>query len=499
MESTKNFAIIVAADMDGGIGAGNALPWRLKADMEFFKKFTIGNGKNAVVMGRKTWDSIPQKFRPLPNRINVVISRNKAVHSKLETLENVLASSSFSDAMTKAANAENIFVIGGGSIYKQALASKQCNRICLTRVHSKFKCDTKFEFDESLFSVDKQSEMHEEKGLKFQFIQLVRKPSDAGDASKRALKESEPAAAISPKKKPKLPHVKPSTPHEEMQYINLIKEILEHGVKRGDRTGTGTLSKFGAQMRFSLRDGVFPLLTTKRVFWRGLAEELFWFIAGSTDANLLAAKRVHIWDANGSREFLDKQGLQHREVGDLGPVYGFQWRHFGAEYKGKDADYTGKGVDQLANVIHTIKTNPNCRRIIMTAWNPAVLKEVALPPCHMMAQFYVANGELSCQMYQRSADMGLGVPFNIASYALLTRLIAHCCDLKAGDFVHVIGDAHVYLNHIDALGLQIKREPRPFPKLHITSTNKDIDSLSYADLKIEGYKPHKSIKMKMAV
>lgn len=299
---------------------------------------------------------------------------------------------------------------------------------------------------------------------------------------------------------PKLPPATTScTTHEEMQYINLIKDILDHGVKRGDRTGTGTLSKFGAQMRFSLRNGTFPLLTTKRVFWRGLAEELFWFISGSTDANVLKAKRVHIWDANGSREFLDSRGLKHREVGDLGPVYGFQWRHFGAEYRGKDADYTGKGVDQLAKVIHTIKTNPNCRRIIMSAWNPNALDEMALPPCHLMAQFYVANGELSCQMYQRSADMGLGVPFNIASYALLTCLIAHCCDLKAGEFVHVIGDAHVYLNHIDPLKLQITREPRPFPKLSITSTSKDIDSLSFSDLKIEGYNPHKSIKMKMAV
>ena len=201
------------------------------------------------------------------------------------------------------------------------------------------------------------------------------------------------------------------------------------GNKREDRTGTGTLSLFGAQMRFSLRDGVFPLLTTKKVFYRGIAEELFWFIRGSTNAKELQEKNVRIWDGNSSREFLDSCGFTNREEGDLGPVYGFQWRHFGAEYVDMHADYEGKGVDQLSEVINRIKTKPSDRRIIMCAWNPADLNKMALPPCHCLVQFYVADGELSCQLYQRSADMGLGVPFNIASYALLTAMIAHVCDL----------------------------------------------------------------------
>ena len=287
--------------------------------------------------------------------------------------------------------------------------------------------------------------------------------------------------------------------HEEYQYLDIVRDILTSGVRRGDRTGTGTLSKFGVTMRYSLRNGTLPLLTTKRVFWRGVAEELLWFVSGDTSAKKLQDKNIHIWDGNGSKEFLAKRGLGHREEGDLGPVYGFQWRHFGAEYGAMHDDYTGKGVDQLAQVVHTIKTNPTDRRIVLTAWNPAALSEMALPPCHMFAQFFVADGELSCQMYQRSADMGLGVPFNIASYALLTRMIAQVTGLRAGEFVHVIGDAHVYLNHVDALWTQLEREPRPFPKLVITGDASDIDSFSYEQFEVQDYKPHKSIKMEMAV
>ena len=258
-------------------------------------------------------------------------------------------------------------------------------------------------------------------------------------------------------------------------------------------------------MRYSLRDDTLPLLTTKRTFWRGVAEELLWFIKGSTNANELAEKDVHIWDGNGSRDFLDSRGLNHREVGDLGPVYGFQWRHFGAEYTDMHADYSGKGVDQLADCIDKIKNNPEDRRIIMSAWNPKDLDLMALPPCHMFCQFYVDTdrNELSCQMYQRSADMGLGVPFNIASYALLTHMIAKVTGRKPGDFVHTIGDAHIYLNHVDALKEQLERNPRAFPKLTFREDNDkvydDIDGFVFEDFDVVGYKPHASIKMKMAV
>jgi len=284
-----------------------------------------------------------------------------------------------------------------------------------------------------------------------------------------------------------------------MQYLNLIKKIIESGNQRGDRTGTGTLSLFGAQMRFSLRNGTFPLLTTKKVFYRGIAEELFWFIRGSTSAKELQDKNVRIWDGNSSREFLDSIGLHDREEGDLGPVYGFQWRHFGAEYTDMHADYSGKGVDQLAEVINRIKTKPNDRRIIMCAWNPADLNKMALPPCHCLVQFYVADGELSCQLYQRSADMGLGVPFNIASYALLTVMIAHVTGLTPGDFVHTLGDAHVYSNHVEALKTQLEREPKEFPKIAIKRQVEKIEDFNIDDFEVVGYQSHPKIVMDMAV
>ena len=278
-------------------------------------------------------------------------------------------------------------------------------------------------------------------------------------------------------------------------------------------------------MRFSLRES-FPLLTTKSVFWRGVAEELLWFLSGDTSAKTLQEKKIKIWDGNSSREYLDSIGLKDREVGDLGPVYGWQWRHFGAEYKDMHTDYTGQGVDQLAQVIDAIKNKPHDRRIIMSAWNPSDIPKMALPPCHMFCQFYVSNGELSCQMYQRSADLGLGVPFNIASYALLTCLLAHVTGLKRGDFVHVIGDAHVYSNHIGPLQEQLLREPKLFPQvrspppaprappayppptrhtppsipqLHIAESVKSVEGCTFADLTLEGYAPHGKIKMEMAV
>nr|XP_025742433.1 thymidylate synthase isoform X2 [Callorhinus ursinus] len=213
----------------------------------------------------------------------------------------------------------------------------------------------------------------------------------------------------------------------------------------------------------------------------------------------LSSKGVKIWDANGSRDFLDSLGFSNREEGDLGPVYGFQWRHFGAEYKDKDSDYSGQGVDQLQKVIDTIKTNPDDRRIILCGWNPKDLPLMALPPCHALCQFYVVNGELSCQLYQRSGDMGLGVPFNIASYALLTYMIAHITGLKPGDFIHTLGDAHIYLNHIEPLKMQLQREPRPFPKLRILRKVETIDDFKAEDFQIEGYSPHPTIKMEMAV
>ncbi|CAF1042381.1 unnamed protein product [Brachionus calyciflorus] len=287
--------------------------------------------------------------------------------------------------------------------------------------------------------------------------------------------------------------------HEEFQYLDQIKLVLKNGKTKKDRTGVGTISLFGTQARYSLRNNTLPLLTTKRVFLKAVIEELLWFIRGSTNAKELSSKGVKIWDGNSSREFLDKQGFYEREEGDLGPIYGFQWRHFGAEYKDMHTNYDGQGVDQLREVIKKIKTNPDDRRIIMSAWNPLDIPKMALPPCHCFVQFYVSDGELSCMLYQRSADMGLGVPFNIASYSILTHMIAHVTGLKAGEFVHTIGDCHVYTNHVSALEEQLKREPRKFPLLRIKNNRTDIEDFEYSDFEILGYDPHPTIKMEMAV
>ncbi|KAH7022821.1 thymidylate synthase/dCMP hydroxymethylase domain-containing protein [Ilyonectria destructans] len=312
----------------------------------------------------------------------------------------------------------------------------------------------------------------------------------------------------------------PVVNHEEHQYLDLVREILDSGERRPDRTGTGTYSIFAPRpLKFSLNKNgnpVLPLLTTKRVFTRAVIAELLWFIEANTSSKSLSEAGIKIWDGNGSREFLDNLGLTHREEGDLGPVYGFQWRHFGAEYVDSKTDYTGQGVDQIAELIHKLRTNPYDRRLILTAWNPADLKKMVLPPCHMFAQFYVSyprqkrdsengdepkpQGHLHCQLYQRSCDMGLGVPFNIASYALLTHMLAHVCELVPGSLTHVMGDAHVYLDHVDALNIQLEREPREFPELEISrEKGGSIDGWKAEDFVIKGYDPHKTIAMKMSV
>ena len=285
----------------------------------------------------------------------------------------------------------------------------------------------------------------------------------------------------------------------ESQYINLIKHILENGISKYDRTGIGTLSIFGYNMNFNLRES-FPLLTTKKVYWKGVVEELLWFISGSTDSNKLKEKGVKIWEGNSSREFLDRRGLTHYEQGDIGAGYGFQWRHFGAKYTNMYDSYEGQGIDQLKDVIYKIKNTPDDRRIIMSAWNPADIDKMALPPCHIFVQFWVDTNkkELHSQMYQRSCDVGLGVPFNIASYALLTCIIAKLCDLTPGDFHYCMGDTHIYKNHINAMKLQITRDPYDFPKINIKDIT-DIDNIKFDDIELINYKYYENIKMNMAV
>jgi thymidylate synthase len=262
------------------------------------------------------------------------------------------------------------------------------------------------------------------------------------------------------------------------QYLDLLRRVRSEGVRKTDRTGTGTLSVFGRQMRFDLNDG-FPLVTTKKVHLKSIVQELIWFLAGDTNTKYLKANGVSIWD-----DWAD-------ENGDLGPVYGKQWRSWTAP--------DGRSIDQIREVVETLKTNPDSRRIIVTAWNPADIPDMALAPCHCLFQFYVADGRLSCQLYQRSADVFLGVPFNIASYALLTLMMAQVANLKPGEFVHTFGDAHLYLNHLEQADLQLTRSPRALPRMEIDPSVRSIFQFKYEHFKLTGYDPHPHIKAEVAV
>lgn len=460
------FSVIIAMTRDGGIGMKGQLPWKCPDDMKYFRKLTssVSNHckQNAIIMGRKTWESIDKI--PLPNRLNVVLTRS----SDQLYPSGVLVFSSFPDALKSLGvmrNVESIFVIGGSNVYAEAVHHPQCRNVHRTFINENAECD---------IFVSTQLPRG------FEITSII--PSES--------KTCEFQTWTQPIHPPNI---------EEQQYLDIVKDILQTGHNRGDRTGTGVISKFGYTMRFDLSQGRFPLLTTKKVFFRGVAEELLWFLKGHTNAKLLRDCGVKIWDGNASRAYLDLIGLKDREEDDLGPIYGFQWRHFGAKYKTMYDDYAGQGVDQIQNLIQQIRQNPEDRRLVLSAWNPTDIPSMALPPCHCLCQFYVQGGKLSCQMYQRSCDMGLGVPFNIASYALLTCIMAHMCDLQPGEFIHVLGDAHVYMNHIDAIRQQIERPPRDFPTLSITATHKNFEQLQIGDFVINNYNPWEKITMLMAV
>lgn len=261
-------------------------------------------------------------------------------------------------------------------------------------------------------------------------------------------------------------------------YLDLMRHVLDHGHDKNDRTGTGTRSVFGYQMRFNLAQG-FPLLTTKKLHLRSIIHELLWFLRGDTNIAYLREHQVSIWD-----EWADEQG-------NLGPVYGYQWRSWPTP--------DGGHIDQIQNLLRDIRSNPDSRRLIVSAWNPGLIDQMALPPCHALFQFYVADGRLSCQLYQRSADIFLGVPFNIASYALLTLMLAQVCDLEPGEFIHTLGDAHLYRNHFDQARLQLQREPRPLPRMHLNPAVRDLFAFRFEDFELTDYQPHPHIKAEVAV
>eukprot|EP00011_Vannellida_sp_DIVA3-517-6-12_P005517 CAMPEP_0114618676 /NCGR_PEP_ID=MMETSP0168-20121206/7821_1 /TAXON_ID=95228 ORGANISM="Vannella sp., Strain DIVA3 517/6/12" /NCGR_SAMPLE_ID=MMETSP0168 /ASSEMBLY_ACC=CAM_ASM_000044 /LENGTH=456 /DNA_ID=CAMNT_0001829821 /DNA_START=54 /DNA_END=1424 /DNA_ORIENTATION=+ len=456
--------------------------------MQFFKKVT---GGGTVVMGRKTWESIPARFRPLPGRRNIVLSSSLEAPadggyevaptllaalilaaSEKTAVEDSGDSKKTSDAVGAS---QKCFLIGGVASIDEALVKYRhlCDGVYATEMTGDYDTDTKISLSWLPLCT------HED---------LSPPVGDAALRYRRRLYRFHPSAAVA----------------QEEPYLDLVRRVLLEGEVRGDRTGVGTRSLFGQRMVFDISDSL-PVITTKKVLVSKVLGELLWLISGSTAVADLQARGIHFWDANSSREFLDKRGLTDYKEGDLGPVYGFQWRHFGAAYAGCDADYSGQGQDQLAEVVRLIREDPYSRRILLSAWNPQDLAKMALPPCHLLAQFYVREDKyLDCQLYQRSGDLFLGVPFNITSYSTLTYMLAHITGYKPGRFTHVLGDAHVYLNHIEAANKQLARTPRPFPRLVFKGRENgekitEIDQFAQDDFILLDYHPCGFIRAPMAV
>ena len=470
------FCIIFACDKDGGIGNNNALPWSLKEDLRHFKNVTLQKNQdeiNVLVMGRKTFDSIGNKtfdnerhFIVITNNNTNELIPNVTFFDKIDPLEINNVIKNHENFKNKKVN--TVFYCGGKSIYdhlKEYLYF--IDTIYVTHIEKSYQTDKKINLQDFIKNKNK-----------VEIINLM----------------------TSQDVELKFCNYYNTNNHEEYSYMELCKNILLNGELRKDRTNVGTYSLFGQKLEFSLKDNIIPALTTKKLAYKSVIKELLWFISGSTNSKLLEASNVKIWSGNTSREFLDNRGLTDLEEGDIGAGYGFQWRHFGADYKGMYENYENQGVDQLKEVIRLIKEDPFSRRIILTAWNPNALNRMALPPCHMMAQFYVSiSGELSCQMYQRSCDMFLGVPFNIMSYSLLTHMIAHVTGLKANKLVMCFGDTHIYSNHTKQVITQLNNSPFNFPTISFNNSVRSIFDFTIDDITLENYKSHPFIKAPMAV
>lgn len=451
------FKVIVACDARNGIGQAGKIPWSLPKDFKFFKAKTIGQGNNAVVMGRETFLGLGQ----LPKRTMVVISSTL----RAEEHPGVLIYPSLIEALIQLSNPEfdDIFIAGGERLYTEALTKYGylCNKVYVSRVHGEFECDRHFPYHI-----------------------LDRFPSEV------KLKTAEFTVFS----------FRFEVQHPEMAFLSLVKSVVSGGDKKTDRTGVGTISKFGTHLEFDI-SGSIPALTSKRLAITAVVKELLWMISGSTDSRRLESEGVKIWKANSSREFLDQRGLTGLAEGDIGCGYGFQWRHWGAEYRGCSQEYAGEGVDQLESVIEDIKTNPDSRRLIVSAWNVGQLSGMALPPCHLLYQFNVAGDRLDCQVYQRSADLFLGVPFNLLFYSVLTYLVGHLTGLKPRKLSFAFGDAHVYSTHLEAVSKLLGRTPRPWPTLSLVGCQdvKAISDFRLEHIRIEGYTSWDAIQAPMAV
>ena len=482
--------LIFSESMDGIIGVNNDLYCKLSSDLKMFQKITTlkYNGfENVIIMGYNTWKSIG---KPLKNRMNIVISKN---HIEEVKKENVLCFSNFELVLQYLMenNHGKIFIIGGESIFQEVI-KKYFDSIDLI-------------YQTQIIDHVSQSLYSSRKDVSYSNIPLIEYVLTKKMENIHSIQKNEDGLLFDFEKNQYLSknvnyieNIYQNVNNiniQEYQYLNLLEEILKEGSKKESRNSI-VYSSFGSKMKFDLREG-FPLLTTKKMPWKTVLRELLWFIRGSTSNQELQEKNVHIWDGNASKEFLKSRGLDHYEEGDLGPIYGFQWRHFGAEYNNHTSDYTGKGVDQLQWIIDEIKSNPTSRRIILNAWNPMDLNKMALPPCHVMVQFNIDDKFIDAQLYQRSGDMFLGVPFNIASYSFLLHIIGKITGYIPRYFIHIIGDTHIYENHIDAVKCQLERIPSQFPMLEINQSIESIDKIDESYFKILNYNYFPSIKAEM--
>ena len=493
------FNIIVSINNHNIIGDNNDLLIKSKKDMRNFRKITTEVYKeghtNIVIMGYNTWMSIPN--RPLTNRINIIITKNH----KIDETENTKSFNNLGDAFDwcESNKTGKVFVIGGSQIFDECCKGEYIHNLDLLYI-TKFNDnyhprDTTSSFPSKLL-ID--TTCIEESNTIYEIcdIPYIKKIKENQTLVDKYLKDKNNDISNSVSFKFMTYKKNHNINHEEKQYLNLLSKILTEGEIIESRNSK-VFSTFGEKMIFDLNKG-FPLLTTKHMGYKTILRELIWFINGSTSNKLLNDKKVHIWDQNSSREFLDSRGLDYEE-GDLGPVYGFQWRHFGADYKDCNTDYSGQGIDQIKNIINLIKNDPTSRRIILNSWNAADLDKMALPPCHVMCQFHVdiKNNRLDCQLYQRSGDMFLGVPFNIASYSFLTYIIAHLTGYSPGKFIHILGDSHIYESHIEAVKTQISRTPYLFPELHIDDELTDIDNINENYFTLYEYNYHPKINASM--
>ncbi len=463
----KKINIIVAVCNNNGIGINNNLPWNLKSDLKYFKELTSktkdSNKINAIIMGKNTYNSIGHK---LPNRLNIILSKTMDLNEdNLITIKSIDECINYINTNN---NIEKVYCIGGESIYNEFIKLKQCESIYITKIYKKYICDSFFpEINDTEWHLTSCSNFNKDDNIYYRNYLYTK----YGDVYKNK---------------------------EEIEYLKLMETILEKGEQRKTRNAI-VRSIFGTRSEYDISDHL-PLLTTKKIFLRGIIEELLWFIKGDTNSKNLNNKGVKIWNGNSSRNYLDSIGLNHLNEGDCGPIYGHQWRHFGAEYKTCEDNYENEGYDQLKECINLINNNSTSRRIILNAWNPNDLNKMALPPCHILYQWYVSKDkELSCQFYQRSSDYFIANNFNIVSASILTYMIAHICNLKPKKVIMCIGDTHIYDDHIMSAYEQLKNPTLPFPKLIIKNKINNIEDFKYEDFKLIDYNYNNVTKVNMIV